>query len=579
MAASWDDLDKKYSGGGAVAADSGDAWGALDAKFAKPAAAEPVAVAPAAPVAPAAAPAPATVSRTDKFTKGLRDQVDGGAQLLTNLLPEGAVKAGDKFNNWLADKTGLVGKLPEGGVDQQVRDGEKAYQAQRTASGETGFDGWRMAGNVASPANLGMIYAAPAAAAAWARAGIAAGIGGLGGLLSPVESGDFAKQKAAQVGMGVATGGLLSGAASGLARVISPNASTNANLQLLKGEGVKPTIGQTLGGAWNKLEEKATSLPLVGDAIAGARTRARDTFNQAAINRATAPIGAKVTTIGQDGVREAGDALSGSYNSAIGRVSHVTLDSQFSNDLNQLRGLAQSLTTPMRDRFNSALKEVVMRQVSPQGSILGSSYKAIDDELGTLSRSYGKSTVASEGELGNALAQLQALVRAQMVRSTPQIAADVRATDAGWANLVRVEGAAKAAKNSEGVFTPAQLNSAIQAADDSTRGRAVSRGTALMQDLGNAGQAVIGSKVPDSGTAGRMFFGGASLLSGAVNPVATIGGLLGGAAMYTAPMQALLRGAVSARPEAAQAIAEALKKRSPLLLPLGAQMGAGLLEN
>jgi hypothetical protein len=43
-------------------------------------------------------------------------------------------------------------------------------------------------------------------------------------------------------------------------------------------------------------------------------------------------------------------------------------------------------------------------------------------------------------------------------------------------------------------------------------------------------------------------------------------------------MQSLLSGAVSARPQSAQAVAKALRQTSPLLVPLGAQMGLGLLN-
>ena len=520
--------------------------------------------------------AQAPLTRTDRVLQGVRDPIDGAAQLLTKILPDSVVKAGNSLNNFLADKTGLVGRLPEGGVDQQVRENDAAYQKSRGV--DAGFDGYRTLGNVLSPANLALAARVPTAATALGRAGIGAAVGAGSGLMSPVTDGDFAAQKGLQALGGAGGGAALSGIASGLARVISPNASTNPALAALKAEGVAPTIGQSLGGRWNTLEEKMMSLPILGDAIANARGNALKTFNQAAINRATAPVGTKVTAVGQDGVREAGDALSNSYNAALSKVSDVTLDSQFSNDLGQLHGMAQNLTGPMRDKFNGTLKEVVMRKVSPQGSILGSSYKEIDSELGELASRYGKSTVASEGELGDALSQMQSLLRQQMVRSNPQVAQEINATDKGWANLVRVEGAAKSAKNADGIFTPAQLNMAAQTADDSVRKRAISRGTALMQDLGNAGQNVIGNKVPNSFTTDRALIAGGSLGSYLINPAIPLG-LLGGAAMYTRPMQGLLNGAISARPQAAQPIADALRKISPLLLPLGTQMGAGLLEH
>ncbi len=39
------------------------------------------------------AASPAQLSRMDKFARGLRDPIDGGAQLLTNMLPRGLLGA------------------------------------------------------------------------------------------------------------------------------------------------------------------------------------------------------------------------------------------------------------------------------------------------------------------------------------------------------------------------------------------------------------------------------------------------------------------------------------------------------
>ena len=147
-------------------------------------------------------------------------------------------------------------------------------------------------------------------------------------------------------------------AAGGLARVISPNASRNPNLQLLSDVGVKPTFGQTLGGFANRLEEKAQSLPIMGDAITAARRRGVQQFNQAAIDRATSPIGAKVDGIGHQGVADAGDAISRFYDQALTKVQHVPLDNQFAGSLQQLQGMAQNLTPDMARKFDKTLNEI-----------------------------------------------------------------------------------------------------------------------------------------------------------------------------------------------------------------------------
>lgn len=532
------------------------------AKFQQPAS---NAVAPKAPGQP--------VSRLEKLGQGAMDPINGGAQLLTHILPDSVVNAGNKLNNWLADKTGLVARVPEGGVDQMVRDQESAYQARRKAGGESGFDGYRLLGNVVSPVSLGLGVAAPAGMATLAgRVGVGAASGAASGALSPVTSGDFWSEKGKQALTGAAVGGAIPALVGGVARMVSPNASKNPNLQMLKDEGVQPTIGQALGGRANALEEKLQSVPIVGDAISNARGRALNQFNQAAINRASGKVGAEVDDVGQAGVREAGDKISQAYDDALNQITGVQLDPQFNNNLLQLRGMAQGLTTTMRNKFNNAINETVMRKVSRTGAILPADYKAIDSELGNLAARYGKSPVASEQELGDAVTQLQSLLKQQMMRTNPQVADQLQAADAAWANLVRVEGAAKSAKNAEGVFTPGQLNMAIQAADQSVRKRAVSRGTALMQDLGNAGQSVLGNKVPNSFTTDRALIAGGTLGSYFVNP-AIPAALLGGAGLYTSPLQRALVGAASSRPALAQPTADLLRKSAPYLVPAGAQLG------
>jgi hypothetical protein len=311
--------------------------------------------------------------------------------------------------------------------------------------------------------------------------------------------------------------------------------------------------------------------------ISSAREGAREQFNRAAINRAVAPIGEKVDDVGQAGIKQAGDLLSKSYDDAINAVKVVKFDNQFAQDVGQLRSMAQNLQPAMAQRFNSTIDDVLQPKIVANGSMLGTTYKQIDSKLGQEAAKFSKASDPFQQELGDAYKQLQSLLKQQAARSNPDFAETIAKTDAGWANLVRLEGAGKAAQNSEGVFTPGQLNSAIRQADSSVRGRAVGRGTALMQDLGNAGQQVLGNKVPNSGTADRLMLGGAGLGAYFVNPMIPAG-LIGGAAMYTSPVQSLLRGAVANRPDAAQAVSNSLLQASPRLLPGAAQIGLGLLN-
>ena len=504
------------------------------------------------------------LTRTEKFVKGAMDPIDAGAQMLANAVPDSLESTINKLNNFLAERTGMFAKIPEGGVNQLISDAEKRYQASRLAGGESGIDAYRLAGNIA--AMLPVAASIPAAATLPARIG-AGGLTGAGfGMMQPVtdKPEEFWETKGKQALVGGAVGMAAPVVLSGVSRVISPKASTNSQLQALRSEGVQPTIGQALGGRAAAVEEKLRSVPIIGDMIDRARNQTLVMFNKSAINRALAPIGQQVDEAGSDAIRKAGNTLSQYYDDALNQIKGVKFDQRFTHDLTQLRQMASNLTEPMRKRFEQELQQKVIGRMSQNQSMLADTFKSVDSDLGKIASRFSKSSTAAEQELGDALSQLQNLLKQQMMRTNPQVADMIRRADTGWANLVRIENAAKAAKNNEGIFTPAQLNAAIQGADDSVRGRAVARGTALMQDLGRAGQSVIGSKVPDSGTAGRIGWGAGLVGAGAVNLPVTATALGTGAALYTRPVQNALVRMLANRPDSAQSIAELVRQLSPV---------------
>lgn len=522
---------------------------------------------------------PAPVAKGPKqsgFVKGLRDPIDGGAQLLTNLLPAGVVQAGNNLNNWLADKTGLVGRLPEGGVDQQVRQQESAYQAQRGP--DAGIDWSRIGGNVLNPANLALASKLPAAASTLGRIGVGALGGASSAALNPVtQEGGFAGNKMQQIGIGAASGALVPALTAGLGRIISPAASRNPELQLLQREGVRPTIGQALGGRWNATEEKLQSLPLMGDMISKARNNAREDFNRAALNRVTAPIGKKATETGQAGVQQAGDMVSNAYTQAKNQLGNFRLDRQGVGELQKIRQMADMLPDETARGQFQKLWRTLANDISPNGTIKAEAFKRIDSKLAKEAARFSGAPDAYQQQLGDALGEVRTSITQNALRANPNAAAMMKAADTAYANLVRVEGASKNALQTGGFFTPGQLGSAVRQADQSVRDRATARGSALMQDLAGAGQSVLGNKVPNSATADRLMLGAGGLGAYALNP-AIPAGLLGGAGLYTSPMQSLLRGAVTARPQAAQAVRNTLLQASPGFVPAGAQIGLGLLN-
>lgn len=521
------------------------------------------------------------VSRMEKITQGLKDPIEGGAQMLTNMLPKGIVDAGNSVNNWLADATGLVSKLPDGGVNQQVKDNEAAYQAKRTAAGESGFDGYRVLGSVVNPANLALAAKLPQAATLAGRIGIGAMGGGASALLEPVSGSNYWTDKAKQVAAGAAGGALTPAVTGAIGRVISPKASIDPSLAMLRNEGVTPTFGQTLGGWANRAEEKAQSLPIVGDAIQAARQRSGDQLNRAAMNRALSPVGEVLpinVKLGNDAIEYTRKTLGDKYDSLIPRMT-VQADQPFAQSVSSLKAMVQqgALDPKYSAKFEQILNDRVIGKFQGQNAMTGQTLKDTQSYLSNEIKRFGQSQDPDARLLGDALKELGANLKDLSVRSNPKLANELKSIDTGWANFKRVQKAASSVAAEDGVFSPAQLHNAVKAGDRSKDKARFSEGNALMQDLSAAGKSILTNKVPDSGTAGRLFLGAGGLASGAISPIIPAS-LIGGAAMYTPAMQGLLRSSVSSRPQAAQTIADMLQKVSPALIPGGANLGLGLLN-
>ena len=510
------------------------------------------------------------MSVPERFGMGLVDPIQGGAQLLTKVLPEPVVNAGNRLNNWLADTTGLVARLPEGGVDQQTREREAQYQASKPE----GFDWARLAGNIASPVNVALAARAPAAASLGGRMVAGGALGATAAATAPVtEEGDFATNKLQQIGLGGAFGAATPLAVAGLGRVISPKASVDPKVKMLRDAGIRPTIGQTLGGMANRIEEKATSLPLVGDAISSARTRATQDLNRAVAARALAPINEAVPEgkLGRELVAHVQEKLSDAYNALLPRMT-VKADKAFNAEVQNLRSMVStgSIDPNAAKAFNRILQNDVLGKFRGRQALTGQTLKQIESDLGQKISQFGGSTDADARMVADALREVQSSLRGLVERSNPQMARQLKAINQGWANFKRLERAAGAIGAEDGVFTAAQLQHAVKALNKSKDKGAFSRGKASMQDLSDAAKSVLGSKVPDSGTPGRLLnLPNLTAAGVALAEPLTLGAPLAGAAMYTPLAQYLLRGAVAARPQAAQSVAGLLNKSAPMFSPAG----------
>lgn len=498
------------------------------------------------------------------------DPLNAGAQLLVNAAPSGVVDAVNSATRYVNELpvvgplTKALGMVPATAreVNQGVADQERQYQAARQATGQSGFDAARLAGNVIGTAPLAAAMAPAGAMSIPAAVGTAAGSGAvLAGLQPVTEGGDYAENKLKQMAIGGVASGALSGAGNALARLVSPRASTNPQVQLLMDEGVTPTPGQLLGGTAQRVEDKAMSIPIVGDAIRGARGRAIEDFNEAALNRALAPIGEKVTRVGREGVDDVGRAIGNAYDDLMPRLNFKA-DNQFAQELGTLQQMTQTLPPAQASQFESIVRDQVVGRLTRQGGATGQNFKAIEAELGRLGTSYRSSAVAGERELGMAIGELQSSLRSALERSNPQAASELSKINQAFANYTRIQRAAGGVGATDGVFTPAQLSSAVRAADTTARKGAYARGNALMQDLTDAGRGVMNQTVANSGTADRLMLGAGALGTGLYNPLIPLS--LGAASIpYLPGANRLAAALIASRPEIAPQLAQGITSVLP----------------
>lgn len=273
----------------------------------------------------------------------------------------------------------------------------------------------------------------------------------------------------------------------------------------LREAGIDLTPGQRLGKAAKSVEAMGESVPFLGLAMRAARIRTIEDFDRATINRSLSHIGEelpKTSKPGHDSVKEAGSLIGKEYD-RLHRNMSFQADQQFITDFSQLDQYVRSLAPAQREQFTNIVKDQVARKMSPAGSMPGKSVQQVRSELRERGRGYNSSSLQSERELGTALGQLNTLIGENLERVNPAYAQALADADAAYAMLVRIENAASRRPTSMGVFTPSDLLQATKTADSSVRKRAFARGDALLQNWGEAGQRVLPSDIPTSGTVER----------------------------------------------------------------------------
>jgi hypothetical protein len=355
---------------------------------------------------------------------------------------------------------------------------------------------------------------------------------------------EFGKEKTKSMAFGAAVPAALTIGGGAVTNAISPMITARA--QNLLNQGIDLTPGQKMGGALKRLEDKLTSYPWVGGMIEKGRKEGIESFDKAAFKRVLEPIGGKVPDVaGREGMEIVENQVKHTYNELLPKLNFKATP-EFNANMSELRDMASNLSYDLGKKFNYDIDQIVAKRMSKNGTIDGIDFKKVEEDLSAAAKKYlAPNATASENELGSAYRQALVNLRTTLSENNPKYAKELSDVNKAFANLSVVRKAASMA-NTQDMFTPSQLANAVKAADTSAGKNRTAQGKALMQDLTDAGVAVLPSKVPDSGTASRMSIGPTGVAMG-----------IGAAPIYSA-----LNAAMFKRPEFMNKLANALRGKS-----------------
>jgi hypothetical protein len=374
---------------------------------------------------------------------------------------------------------------------------------------------------------------------------------------------------------------------------------TNPAVRYLRNAGVPMTVGQVTGGPLKAVEDRLSS---IFPQINNRRTEGLQGFNRAGFDQGLAPINGldvngtgpvPATTngvIGAQGVDLARNARSTAYGNTLDPAS-FTRDAQFGTDEAAARGAAGQLPDDMANRATYALDRAG-QNFSPADELSG---RGFQQSLRRFRRATSQNASLPNGDdLGDVMGQAEDAYTGLVGRQAPDILPAYQAANTANRNVSILQDAVNRARNGTrsgetDVFTPSQLSDAAAA---NSRRFGGTQGTTNQPffDLTRAGQQVLPSSVPDSGTAGRMALmalpgalggtgAGAGYAAGDTKKGAATG--LSLAALLamggTRTGQRFLTSALLDRPELLQTLGERVIQARPYAGMFGAGLGSGMI--
>ncbi len=467
-----------------------------------------------------------------------------------------------------------AGAVGATGAEQAIREFgrgvEEKTQAGRAERGSEGFDFYQLLGNVlgsAAPASLlaRIGTGAKAAAATGAATSVAT---------QPVldAEANLLEEKAKQAGAGLVGGVVGQKAAGALGRMLSPQVS--AQEAAVRGVGVTPTIGESLGGTVRKVEDFIAGVPGLGEFVKDAKLRAIDQWNKGTINKALSnlPDDIKIPKeiFGGEAVAFANQAVSKAYDDLYSKMTY-TLGKETNNKLASLTQ-SKTLTPDQQGIVQKALDSFLfskldtplagsslMNAPAKLSSVDGPTMKAIESDLksyayGLLKKTQGQT--ADDIKAGEALLDVVGTLKKDFYRQNANKVnvKDLLKLDKAYSEMSVITDAS--ARAEAGLFTPTQLMQASKANARKVSTRAFGEGRAVLQKDAQAAKEIIGDgKAGLVSRIGGLGAAGVGIAAG-LGPTAAVIGTTAG--VYSKTGQKLIDKLISERPELARQLGESL---------------------
>lgn len=474
-----------------------------------------------------------------RFLQGAGETFDryayGAKGLFTDLSPEEKLRL--EQNKIMSEQGGLASSAG------QVA-GDVAISAPAFAAG----------GAVAAPAVRAVLPRA--LPRAMAQFGGAAGGGAAAGALSSPEDrtgGALAGGigGAAGYGLGQVAARMLGGPAKPL---ISKEAAE------LQARGVEPTIGQAadqgtlVGRSVRDIEERVAGLPVIGAPIRAARKAAEKEFEEATIAQTLKPVVpsqevssvAKTIAAQEDPVAAVAKRIGEVYDEALAnRALGPQAMEIVKGRVPQIIGSDERFLSRAQKADLQDYADEILGRFDETGALTAENAKKVSSALRHKISVLLSAPDPEKRELGHALVDLQSAWREAIASGLPQRELELLGqADTAWRQFVALRTASRQGGASAGPVTAARLTRATakaRMAEDEE-----------LRRLAKAGQAVLPSKTPDSGTAGRVAIP-AAIVGGIVDPLTTLavtGGSTAGTALgYTRPVQRALMGRYGLQPK------------------------------